>query len=110
MTQSNGTWQGVDFAKAMKLLPGIDKAMSFSTRNNFIAVPNNLPRTIATWVSNNVMFDINGEIINNNHTVQQRNAKVLGNFYSYQQNCNTFNENRGILNDFVAMNSPWCYQ
>ncbi len=81
--------------------------MSFLTRINLIAGPDNYPITIATWVSQNDTFIITDEIIDDNNTVQERNITVLGTLHSAQQNYKTFNGTRGHVDGFVAMNSPW---
>ncbi len=46
-----GTWQEPDFTDAIQSLPELDNAISFLTRNNFIAGPNNPHGSIAIWVS-----------------------------------------------------------
>ncbi len=51
MSCSAESWQNYDHLDAITKLPGINNAMSFLTKNNFIARSNNLAGTNAMWVS-----------------------------------------------------------
>ncbi len=62
----------------MQLLPENDNAMSFLTKNNLVFGTNDLLGDITTWVSYNVTFDCNGEIINDDDTEQERDIVSLG--------------------------------
>ncbi len=48
MSRSDGTWCDFHYSDSMQSLPEVNNAMSFLTRNNFIANP---PGTVVVWVS-----------------------------------------------------------
>ncbi len=69
--------------------------MSFLTKNNFIAGPNNPPCTVTTWGFQHIIIGVNGEIINNNNTGMERNDDVIGTLPTDHENYTIFNGNRG---------------
>ncbi len=106
MTCSNWTHQDFDYTRAMWLLPEISSTISSLTKR-IIAGPNNTLCHIATWDTNNVTFDGNGEIIDDDDTVEERNIAVLGALESDGKNYKSFNKMKEKANDFIAMNSSW---
>ncbi len=82
--------------------------MSFLTRNNFTAGPNNPPGTVLTWVSQNIRIIVHDGIINNDNKAREGNGAVLGTLLADQENYNIFNGTMGDINDFTGMKSPWC--
>ncbi len=73
----------------MESLPEIENVMSFLTRNNFIAGPDNPPNSITSWVSKNVTFYNDWKTINDENTVAERNVGVQGTLEADQQNYKT---------------------
>ncbi len=94
-------------AGAMPLLPEIDNAMLFLSKNILITGPNNLPSDITIWVSHNIMFDSNDKLINDDDTDQGRNVTVHGPLNSDIQHYKIFHGTKEEMNAIIMMNSPW---
>ncbi len=72
-------------------------------KNYLIAGPNDPLGDITKWVSYDVTFNHNGEIINDDDTYQERNIVALGTLTSDCQNYKIFNGMREKMNDFIRM-------
>ncbi len=96
------------WCKNINDLPEVNNAMSFLTKNNFIAGPNNPQGTVAMWVFQHNTIGVDGEIINNDNKTREGNNAALGILPADQENYKIFNSQKGEMKDFVNMKSPWC--
>ncbi len=67
---------------AMITLPEVNNAMSFLTKSNIIAGPNNSPGNLAKWFFQNITIGVNGDIINNDET---KTEEIIQHLVLYMQ-------------------------
>ncbi len=84
MSWSDVMWCNYDHMDSMMNLPEINNAISFLTRNSFIAGLNKSP--VATWVSQNITISVNGEIIDNDKRKTEGNNMTLSTLHKDEKN------------------------
>ncbi len=86
MSCCDGSWQNYDQVDAITNFSEIDNAMSFLTKTNFIAEPNNPTDTVASWVTQCANISVDGEIITNDNRSMECNNAILETLPADQEN------------------------